>query len=118
ATNHGLGISRHVPRKTQTRRPVVFVARKTLLHVQRVLGDLNVGGRQSNAGQRIAETDRCERVRQLNVVAKTVVKGEVFVNLPGVLGKESDRPILDAADGITKALDEHAGKSETISLDR
>src|SRR5216117_4237051 len=116
--DYRLAITLHVPGQAHAWRPVVRVARKALLNVERILRRLHVLGRQRNAGQWITDAHRREGVGQLNVIAHAVVEDQILTNLPAVLDEKRDRLIVDSAVGITKALDEHAGKSKAVSLDR
>src|SRR5260370_37819666 len=83
-----LAITSHVPGYTRARRPVVRVARKALLNVERILRCLHVRGRQGNAGQWITEANRRQGVRQLNVITNAVVEGHVLTNFTPVLDEE------------------------------
>ena len=73
AADNRLAITVHIPSRTESRCPVVLVARKALLHVEHILRRLHVLGRQSNAGQRILEPHRRKGVGQFNVITNAIV---------------------------------------------
>src|SRR5207302_3428435 len=118
ATNHGLRIAPHVPGEAQPRSKIILIARKTLLHIERVLCDLHVLGGQRDTGERIAEGGRCECVGQFNVVPDAIVQGEILVNLPRVLRKERNGTVLQSAVGVAESLNKYTGKTKAVSLYR
>src|SRR5215211_1558310 len=107
-----------VPGNGEARRPVVLVARETLLHTHGVLSRLNVGGRKRNARQRIAQGQGWNLLRQLVVVTNPVIQGQIGTHFPRILRKERHRFIADTADGITKALDEVGRETKPVLLHR
>src|SRR5689334_14773082 len=74
-----------IPRNGKTRRPVVLVARESLLHAHRVLCGEDVSRRQVDARQRIAQRQRRHLYVDFVVVTHAVVQRDVWPHLPRIL---------------------------------
>src|SRR5689334_4729298 len=117
ADNH-LAVVLRIPRDGETRRPVVFVARKSLLHAHRVLRRENVRGGERDARQRIVQRQRWYLFGDFVVVTHAVVQRDVRPQLPRILREERERLVADAADRIAKALNEVRREAESVLLHR
>src|ERR1051325_145975 len=107
-----------IPRNRETRRPVVLVARESLLHSHRILRGEHVGGREIDSRQRIAQRQRRYLFGQLVVVTHAVVERQVATNLPRILREERQRLVADAANRIAEALNKVRRESESVLLHR
>ncbi len=74
ASNWCLAVAPRIPCNRQSRRPVVLVARKTLLHAHRILRGEGLIGRESDSRKRIAQRQCRNLFRHLVVVTNTVIK--------------------------------------------
>ena len=104
SAQHCLLIAHDVPGKSDAWRPIVFVARKSLLDADSVLRCQDVCRRQSDAGKRIRETNRRNLLRNLVVITNAIVDVQMPTDSPGILSKESDRPIINLAHRVAETL--------------
>src|SRR5215213_1441958 len=117
-SDDGLAVAHRIPRDCETWRPVVLVARESLLHSHRILRRGYVGSREVNSRQRVAERLRGNLFRDLVVVTDAVVERQVRPDFPRILREESDWFVADAADRIAKPLNEIRREPESILLHR
>src|SRR5437762_13837638 len=102
SAHHCLLIAHDVPGKTDTWRPIILVARKSLLGTDSVLRCQDICRRQSDAGKRIRETNRRNLLRNLVVITNAIVHVQVSTNSPRVLSEESDRLIINLAHRVAE----------------
>src|SRR2546423_9555023 len=104
SAQHGLLIAHDVPGKSGAWRPIVLVARKSLLDAHSVLRCQDVCRRESDAGKRIRETNGRNLLRNLVVITNAIVHVQMATNSPRVLGEESDRLIINLAHRVAETL--------------
>src|ERR1043165_4574810 len=116
SANDRLVVVARIPRNRETRRPIVFVARKALLDAHRVLRGENVSGGKRDARQRIVQRQRRDLFGDLVVVTHAVVERQVRTHLPRILHEEREWFVADAADRITKTLNVVCRETKTVLL--
>ena len=104
SAQHGFLIAHDVPGKSGAWRPIVLVARKSLLDADSVLRGEHVCRRKSDAGKRIRETNRRNLLRNLVVITNAIVHVQMPTDSPGILSKESDRLIINPAHRVAVTL--------------
>ena len=114
----GFRIAFNIPGETQAWRKIIPVARQSLLHIDRILCGQYVARGEVDARQRIAKPNRRNLLRQLVVIAYSIVKGYIAPNLPRVLREPGHRFVANPADRITVALNEVNWESKTVLLYR
>src|SRR5580765_5091392 len=117
AAYDGLGVPVDVPGKSKPRSDVVLIARITLRYVKRILSDLEIADREGDAGQRIGERRRCKLARIFIVITNAVIDSEAVGDLPRILSEDRYRLVVQRAERISKALNEHARIAKAVRLD-
>src|SRR5690242_8553931 len=104
-TNHSLGVALDVPRETNTWSEVIFVARKSLLHIHGVLRRQQISGGKRNAGQWILKRHSRNLLANFVIVTDPIIQRKIPANLPRILCEPGDWLVADAANRISESLD-------------